>query len=84
MSKSNYPLRLQTSLKTEAERLAHAEGTSLNQFINIAVAEKLSAIEAVEYFKVRAARGDRNAFLAVLNRPGGEPPVEGDELDTPE
>jgi hypothetical protein len=80
MSKSNFPLRLQTSLKVAAERLASQEGTSLNQFINVAVAEKLSALEAASYFERRGAKGDREAFLAILNRPGGEPPAPGDEL----
>ena len=39
MSRSNYALRLSTSLKAEAERVAKADGTTLNQFINVAVAE---------------------------------------------
>lgn len=39
MTKANYSLRLQPSLKAAAERLAEADGTSLNQFINVAVAE---------------------------------------------
>jgi hypothetical protein len=34
-----YPLRLPASIKNEAERLAAAEGTSLNQFVATAVAE---------------------------------------------
>lgn len=38
---STYALRLLASLKAEAEKVAAAEGTTLNQFINIAVAEKL-------------------------------------------
>ena len=50
--------RLQASLKSEAERVAKAEGTTLNQFINVAVAEKLSALRTEEYFRERAARGD--------------------------
>ena len=45
MSKANYALRLQSSLKEAAERAAAAEGASLNQFINVAVAEKISALE---------------------------------------
>jgi hypothetical protein len=39
MTKANYSLRLQPSLKTAAEKFALTEGTSLNQFINVAVAE---------------------------------------------
>ncbi len=61
-------------------RASTAEGTSLNQFINVAIAEKLSALEAVSYFERRGAKGDREAFLAILNRPGGEPPALGDDL----
>ncbi len=38
MTKANYSLRLQPSLKSAAERIASAEGTSVNQFINVAVA----------------------------------------------
>ena len=40
---SNYTLRLLASLKAEAEKVAEEEGTTLNQFINVAVAEKLAA-----------------------------------------
>lgn len=80
MSKANYALRLQPSLKSAAERIASAEGTSLNQFINVAVAEKLSAMETEEFFRARAARGNRQAFLDFLDGAGNEPPVEGDEL----
>lgn len=77
--KANYALRLQPSLKNAAERLAAAEGTSLNQFINVAVAEKLSALETEEFFRARAARGDRQAFLKFLDEAGNAAPVEGDE-----
>ena len=44
MTQANYALRLQAGLKAEAERVAKAEGTTLNQLINVAVAEKLSAL----------------------------------------
>lgn len=37
---STYPPRLPVSIKAEAEKLAQAEGTSLNQFVATAVAEK--------------------------------------------
>ena len=80
MTKANYALRLQASLKAEAERVAKAEGTTLNQFINVAVAEKLSALRTVEYFKERAARADIGKALELLDRAGDEPPREGDEV----
>jgi hypothetical protein len=78
MSKANYALRLQPSLKKAAERLASAEGTSLNQFINVAVAEKLSALETEAFFRNRAARGNRRVFLEFLDAAGDEPPRDGD------
>ena len=40
---STYPLRLPVSIKSEAEKLAASEGTSLNQFVATAVAEKVAA-----------------------------------------
>jgi hypothetical protein len=83
MTKANYALRLQASLKSEAEQVARAEGTTLNQFINVAVAEKLSALRTAEYFGERAARADVGKALALLDRAGDEPQQEGDEIIAP-
>ena len=48
----------------------------MNQFITLAVTEKVSALMAVEYLKSRARRGDREKFEAVLeNVPDVEPEV---------
>lgn len=81
MTQSNYALRLQTSIKKEAERLAKAEGTTLNQFINVAVAEKVAALRTADYFRERARRADVPGALALLDGLGDdEPPREGDEL----
>ena len=44
MRRSNVALRLQSSLLDEARRVSEAKGIALNQFINVAVAEKLSAL----------------------------------------
>jgi len=41
MRKSNVALRLQESLLIEVRSVAEAEGVALNQFINVAVAEKV-------------------------------------------
>ena len=77
---SNYALRLLTSLKAEAEKVAAEEGTTLNQFINIAVAEKLAALRTARYFQERAARADLAAFDRLLAHAGEEPPRPGDEM----
>jgi hypothetical protein len=78
---SNYALRLLTSVKAEAEKVAAAEGTTLNQFINVAVAEKLAALRTAQFFQERAARADLAVFDRLLDRAGGEPPRPGDEID---
>ena len=82
MRRSNVALRLQTSLLEEARRVAEAEGVALNQFINVAVAEKLSAIRTDDYFRERGARGDVQRAKRILKRAGrGKPPVVGDQID---
>lgn len=77
---SNYALRLPASLKQGAEQVAREDGTTLNQFIVSAVAEKLSAMKTADYFSERAQRGDLQSALAFLNRAGGQPPAEDDQL----
>ena len=78
---ANYALRLQASIKAEAERLAKAEGTTLNQFINVAVAEKIAALRTADYFRERARRANLSGALALLDRLGrDDPPQSGDEL----
>ena len=81
MRKNNFALRLQPSLLDEARRVAETEGVALNQLINVAVAEKLSALRTETYFRERAARGDVAKALDILERAGkGNPPVEGDTM----
>lgn len=79
-TQSNYALRLPQSLKAGAELVAREDGSTLNQFIVSAVAEKLAALKTADYFVERARRGDLQAALALLNREGGQPLVEDDRL----
>ena len=65
MKKSNFALRLQPSLMEEARKIAKAEGVAVNQLINVAVAEKVSALRTEEYFVERARRGEGPAAVAV-------------------
>lgn len=81
MRRSNFALRLQPSLLEEARKAAEEEGVAVNQLINVAVAEKLSALRTEAYFAERIARADEAAFRRVLAKVGkGNPPVAGDEL----
>jgi hypothetical protein len=81
MRTSNFALRLQPSLLDEARRTAEEEGVALNQLINVAVAEKLSAIRTESFFRERARRANVPEAIEILERMGkGIPPVKGDEL----
>lgn len=75
----NFPLRLSESVRRAAEQAAERDGVSLNQFINLAVAEKTAALVGAEMVERRAANADRAAFDAVMARVGKEPPQTGDE-----
>lgn len=77
---SNYALRLQASLMNELRTVVEEEGTTINQFINVAVAEKLSALRTESYFQERAALANREDFLAILERAGSNQVLPGDEL----
>jgi hypothetical protein len=62
-------------------KAAEAEGVALNQLINVAVAEKVSALRTETYFRERGNRADRAETLRILERAGkGNPPMKGDEL----
>jgi hypothetical protein len=77
---STYPLRLPVSLKTALEKLSKQDGTSMNQFVVTAVAEKISAMNTAAFFEERRAKSDRARFRRILNRKGGEPPRQDDKI----
>jgi hypothetical protein len=77
---SNYALRLQKSLLEEVKRIAAEENTTINQFINVAVAEKAAALRTEAYFRGRTGRSDLTEFDRILAKAGTEPPRPGDEL----
>ena len=70
MRRSNFALRLQPSLLEELRKAAGSEGVALNQLINVAVAEKVSALRTEEYFQQRAHRADRTRTLSILEKAG--------------
>lgn len=75
-----YPLRLPRSLKEAVDRLSRQDGTSINQFVATAVAEKVSALQTARFFEDRRARADFKTFDKIMRRRGGKPPREGDEM----
>lgn len=75
-------VELPETLLQEAPAVAQAEQTSLDDFVRLAIAEKMAAARTVQYFRPRAAQADPQAFLAVLERmqQAAGPVIEGDEL----
>lgn len=71
-------LRLPKSMYGDLKEMAKAEGISMNQFVAIAIAEKIASLNAVDYLKKRAERGSREKLLEVLAK---APDVEPEEYD---
>jgi len=66
------------------ERLARADGVSINHFVATAVAEKLAAMNTAAFFAGRRDQADFEAFDRIMRRTGGEPSRPEDSLDQPE
>lgn len=81
MSKATYPLKLPLSIKKAAQRLAKEDGISLNQWIAVAVAQKVGVVEtAAEFFRNRAGSPSDDELLGFLERPPDVPPEKGDDV----
>jgi hypothetical protein len=77
---SNYALRLPASLMTDVKDLAAEDAVSINQFIVVAVAEKVRSLRERRFFENRAARTPAGTFGALLAKAGTDTPIEGDVL----
>jgi predicted DNA-binding ribbon-helix-helix protein len=73
-------LRLPKSMYGDLKEIAKAEGVSMNQFVTIAIAEKIASLNALEYLEKRAERGSREKLLAVLAKAPDVEPEEHDRL----
>ena len=77
---STISLRLPDSLHEAVRELTKKERISINQFITIALAEKLSALMTEDYLIERAKRGDRARFERAMAKVAGVEPEERDLL----
>jgi hypothetical protein len=75
---STLSLRLPDSLHETVKHLAKQDHISVNQFVTVAVAEKISALLTKDYLEQRAQRGDRSKFEEILSR---VPDVEPEDYD---
>lgn len=81
MSKASYPLKLPASVKEAAARLAKEDGVSLNQWISVAIAQKIGVVEtASDFLKQRAGKARPEDLLPFLDRAKSEEPAPADKL----
>ena len=79
---NKFPLRLTPSVRKVAEDFSQKEGVSLNEFINVAVAEKLAHLQHDEWL-TRRPKATSNSIakaLQILDRPMRRAPEEDDQL----
>jgi hypothetical protein len=78
---SKLTLDLRESFQRRAARLATMEGMSFEQFVALAVAEKLSALESVQLLRREVAGAKREDFEKYLAAVPDVTPDENDRLD---
>ena len=79
---NKFPLRLMPSVRKRAEEFSRQEGVSLNQFINVAVAERLAHLQHEAWVSARSKPSPARLALALaaLDRPTGIAPEPEDAL----
>jgi hypothetical protein len=75
---STLTVRLPDSIYRAVRELAKEDGVSINQFISLALAEKVSSLRTVEFLKQRATRGSTAHMLSILD---AAPDIEPEEHD---
>jgi hypothetical protein len=66
---ATFPLRLPVSMRRQAIEIAQREGLSLNQFISLAVAEKITRLEQSTWLERRPPHST-NGPVALPGRAG--------------
>ncbi|MBY0620199.1 pilus assembly protein HicB [Sphingomonas ursincola] len=82
MTRAPYPLKLPASIKDVAARLAKEDGVSLNQWILVAIVQKIGAVETVaEFLKQRTGSAKPSDMLPFLDRAASQIPLNGDQIE---
>jgi len=79
---NKFPLRLMPSVRKVAEDFSQKKGVSLNQFINLAVAEKFAHLQHEEWIarRPKATAALVGKALEILDRPADHANDEADKL----
>ena len=75
---STLSVRLPESLHKKIKELAEKEVVSMNQFITLAVTEKMSALLTIDYLKEREENDSKQKFENIMDQ---VPDVEPEEYD---
>jgi len=79
---STLSLRIPDSLHRALKSAAEQDDVSINQFVSLAVAEKLSALQTFNLIAEKAAKGSQQKFLKAMSMVSAGGVVEGDEIPT--
>lgn len=71
-------VQLPISLQHAVEYCVKEDNTTLDQFVLSAIIEKVSALQTQNYLEKRAAKGDKSAFRAVLDKVPNVPATDYD------
>ena len=77
---SNLTVRLPDSLHERLKTLAQAEGISINQFMVLAAAEKMSALETEDFLTQESKKGSAKRLKKTLRKMPDVEPEEHDRL----
>jgi predicted transcriptional regulator len=77
---SSLSIQLPDSLYKSLQKLAAQDGVSLDQFIALAVAEKIAALTTEGYLQERASQGNRASYETVLAKVADVEPQQNDQL----
>ena len=77
---SNVTFQLPESLHRSIQALAEREGYSVDQFLASAAAEKMAALQTLDYLRREAATGRRDDFARFLAAVPDREPIETDRM----
>jgi hypothetical protein len=77
---NSYPLQLSEELMAEVRRLAEENQTPIDQWLRVAIAERVEAERGLRLLKSYANQSDYDRFDQILARVPDVEPRLGDEL----
>jgi hypothetical protein len=77
---TQYAFDLPDSMLKAAAKAAEQDGTTVEQFVTVAMAENLSALQTEGLIEARASRADLHRYRAILAKVPNVPAAPGYDL----